>query len=101
MQNHMRAQRVCSRERRIALYKRSSINTPHVSKCLRLTHDEFVLLAVDDDGGDLLVHEDEDDRQGGGEGSRDGQPPRVVVTPRVDQPASVVTCRLHINHVID
>ena len=51
-----------------------------------------MLLAVDDDSRDLLVHEDEDGGEESGE-SRGRDRPHWVLE-GVDQPASVVTCRL-------
>ena len=55
---------------------------------------ELVLLPVDDDGRDLLIHEDEDGAEQGGDDRHDGGPPGVRAQ-RADEPAPVVSGRLH------
>lgn len=57
---------------------------------------EKMLLAVDDDGGNLLIHEDQDGSEQGGQTGGGDRPHRV--DERVNNPASVITCRLNNNN---
>ena len=54
---------------------------------------QLVFLSVHDDGGDLLVEEDENGRQQGGDDCKRDQP-NMCYLERIDQPASIVSCRL-------
>lgn len=81
---------------RIKRYTQLQGHTPPV-RHTRRSDLELVLLAVDDDSSDLLVHKDEDGAEQGGK-RRHGQRPPGVGSQRVNQPSSVLGCRLRQRH---